>query len=546
MKNDNGIILINPPLWYYQSVPLDIIYAAFQFNLSKMDFNIRDLNLEALQYYLDKRNKNIAKCLNSEDFYNIRKLRNCYSEIEELFKTITQSISPNKIDINNFETKEDIRSLSSIENIICNVKENPYIEFYKSILSSLLKQETKFVALALYHPDQIIPLLTLANMIKQQCDKITIHIFGNLEDQINTKILFKDIGLITKSKLAKYIDSISMGESHSHLVDIYNESLNKNYKNTNDIKLYIFEGGEIFDLDDNTLQCLPQSKFMPKDILNITMSTGCYWNKCSYCSIQTHSKYRYMSIDSIINTLKCVANNGLFPIVRFRDSCLSPNILSEIADKMLQENIKINWSCRVRFEKGFNRNLFFKLKRAGCLMLSFGIESFHPEVSKNMNKGIDVSRSLDVIKECYDCNLAVKLTAIYDYPMETYENTLYNLSRLEEAIQYCVDIKVNKFILFNNSRMALYQDQYGIQQEPFNNAQDFRYFCDYKKIKNDDQNQTQDIQKRVEAFNASYNKFLSEEHLLLYLEKHGLNKCMEYIFDFSTAPNGLREGSYVT
>ena len=545
MNKNSGIILINPPLWYYQSVPVDLIYAAFQFNLYKIDIDVRDLNLEFLKFYFNKQNKDVFTCLNTDEFFDIQNLRTCYLEIEKIFQAITQSVSPSKIDINYFEIKEDIRRLSYLENIICNAAENPYIEFYESIMPSLLNQDTKFIAFSVYHPDQIVPLLTIAKIIKQYSNTIKIHLFGNLEDQINTKMLFKDMQHSTKIKLSKYIDSVSIGESHSHLVEIYKESVNSNV-NEADVKIYMFEGKEIFDLDDITLKCLPKSNFMPKDILNITMSTGCYWNKCSYCSIHTHSIYRKSSVNSIIKMLKYVADSGLYSIVRFRDSCLHPHILSKIADEILDKNIKINWSCRVRFERGFNRELFLKLRDAGCLMLSFGIESFHPIVNKNMNKGVDVNKSVEILKECFKSDIAVKLTAIYEYPTETYEDTIYNLNKLKEVGEYCVDIKINKFILFNNSEIALKQEQYGIQKLPFDDEQDLRYFCDYIKKDEDDQYKKQDIQKRVENFNASFNKFISEEHLLLYLEKYGLKKCMGYIFDFPDTTNSFREVSHVT
>ena len=75
MCNNSDIVLINPPLWYYQSIPIDLIYAAYQLDKHNLKYDIRDLNLEVLNYFFSKYDAEICSVLISENkFFDIPKL----------------------------------------------------------------------------------------------------------------------------------------------------------------------------------------------------------------------------------------------------------------------------------------------------------------------------------------------------------------------------------------------------------------------------------------------------------------------------------------
>lgn len=531
MNNNSEILLINPPLWYYQSIPVDMIYAAYQLDVNMIQYDMRDLNLEALNYFLNKYDTDIPDILNANKyFFDINQLQECYRKMQNIFVSLSASIAPSKMGINYFDTKEDIRNLEDIETIAGNAENNPYIEFFEYIIPSLFKDNTKFIAFSLYHPDQLIPLITLCKIIKQQNSTIKIQVYGNLEDQVGTKILFEAMDCETKKKLSQYFDSISFGDAHSHMHEIYYDSIISDDKSEGNLKIYNYEDKNIFSISDSLLKRLPKSNFMPKDILNILSSTGCYWGRCNYCSIQSHSKYKKNTIKNTIDILRCANDSNEYSIVRFRDCCISPQDLEKIADHIIDEGMTVLWCCRARFENGFNKDIFAKLKKAGCIMISFGIESFHLVISKYMNKGIDVSRSYQIIKDCFESEIAVKLTAIYEYPKETYEQSIYNLQHLCEVSKYCVDIKVNKFLLFDNTYVADNPEKYGIRKIPYTKKQNLHFIYDYEKI--DDNNnavQRKEINGYVEKLEKSFECFISEEHLLLYLEMYGIHTCMKYI-----------------
>ena len=527
MDKNELITLINPPLWYYQSVPVDLLCASYYLHENNVNHIMRDLNLESLYYFIDY-NPSTVQVLNDENkFYNIDELKKCYGDIHNIFSELSNKIYPSSIGWNHFKTQEDLRDINEIEQVIKNEMRNPYISFYENIITSLISTGSRFFAIALFHPDQIIPTFTLCNMIKEKCQDIHIHIFGNLEDQINTKILFGKMNLEQYAKLHKYFDSVSFGNSHKYISEIFNYCTNLQKKD--EIAIYKYEDIKISNISDSTILNIPSSRIMPKDILNVIVTGGCYWGQCSFCSIHTHSRYWRENLDHVVNMVEKIASNGRYSIIRFRDCCLSSHDLNIISKEIINRKIKIRWCCRARLEKDFSRELLNLMHKAGCIMVSFGIESFHPVISDKVNKGIDVIESYRIIEDCYKSGIAVKLTALCNYPTETFEQELYNMNELRKVSEFCIDIKINDFMLFDNTDISKNPEKYNIKKYQNSGRHDMNFICDYKKMKKFKDTEIEKIDMLRKDIEAPYSCFMSEEHLLLYLEKYGLKKCMNMI-----------------
>ncbi len=528
MQKDK-VLLLNTPLWYYQSVPTDLIYATYQFMINGIQPIVKDLNLEMLEMLIKQ--AGIEYIFREEEkFYDINSLHQGYRKLDEVFDCINDRIYPSKLGLNFFTTVQDIRSLNEIEDIIEDGEINPYFVFFQESIERIPFEDIRYVGISLYHPDQIIPVFTLANMIRKKYEYVYIQLYGNFEDQVNTKILFQNCDDELCSRLFKYFNSIAIGEAYKEIVTQYKKIIQqKEISTCRKTDIFFSNEESVFLLNKNTLEVIPQNNTVPADILNINASIGCYWSRCSYCSIKSHSNYRKKTINEIIEMLKDIQKVKRFAVVRFRDCCISPYDLELLSEKIIQNNIDIAWCCRVRFEEKFNKALFKKLHNAGCIMLSFGIESFDENVSMSMNKGIDVMHCMELIRTCYSEGIAVKLTAIINYPTESYEQAIYNIKQIERALDFCVDIKCNQFILFNNTEIARRPSDYNVVLTNKNDKHNFPYYLDYENsVLSSDENK-KDILKKIELLDKSYSPFASEEHLLLYLKKFGLQQCMNII-----------------
>jgi radical SAM superfamily enzyme YgiQ (UPF0313 family) len=131
--------------------------------------------------------------------------------------------------------------------------------------------------------------------------------------------------------------------------------------------------------------------------ISIATSRGCPFN-CSFCSVilMFGRKYRANSVDRIVEEIKAngIRANHIF----FCDDNFTANRqrIKELCERILKENLKIEWSAQVRVESARDPELLDLMARAGCYMVYVGLESINPATLKAYNK----SQDLDSIKEC--------------------------------------------------------------------------------------------------------------------------------------------------
>ncbi|MHB8068490.1 MAG: B12-binding domain-containing radical SAM protein [Desulfobaccales bacterium] len=131
--------------------------------------------------------------------------------------------------------------------------------------------------------------------------------------------------------------------------------------------------------------------------MSIATSRGCPFN-CRFCAVIKlfGRKYRYNSVDRV---LKEIRQNGVkADHIFFCDDNFTANRerIKELCQRLLQENLKIEWSAQVRVEAAKDEELMDLMARAGCYCVFVGLESINPATLKLYNK----SQTVENIKEC--------------------------------------------------------------------------------------------------------------------------------------------------
>jgi len=131
--------------------------------------------------------------------------------------------------------------------------------------------------------------------------------------------------------------------------------------------------------------------------VSIATSRGCPFN-CSFCSVILlfGRKYRYNCVDRVMEEIR--ANGSQAHHIFFCDDNFTANRnrIKELCDRILKENLDIEWSAQVRVEAARDPELLQLMARSGCYTVFVGLESINPATLKAYNKSQDV----DSIKEC--------------------------------------------------------------------------------------------------------------------------------------------------
>jgi radical SAM superfamily enzyme YgiQ (UPF0313 family) len=131
---------------------------------------------------------------------------------------------------------------------------------------------------------------------------------------------------------------------------------------------------------------LPYGRKTP--YMTMISSRGCPYH-CYYCSKAVFGdKYRALSPKNVVRELKHIIKVYGIKEFRFYDDDFTLNMkrAAEICDEIVREKIKIDWSCTTRVDL-VNDELLSKMKKAGCYMISYGVESGDALILERAEKG---------------------------------------------------------------------------------------------------------------------------------------------------------------
>jgi len=211
--------------------------------------------------------------------------------------------------------------------------------------------------------------------------------FDTMKDE-NIDYLVKGEGELTTLEL---IQVLGKGGEIDNIKGLYHR-----HKETKEI-IFAGEREPIINLDDLPF---PAYHLIPLDLYfsatkngaagRDSISTGSRWAgiitsrgcpyKCTFCSsaIFWGHKWRYRSIDNIVAELKFIYKNYNINRISFEDDnmTLIPKRAEELFNKIINEGLSIDWDVPngIRADR-LSKSLIKKMKQAGCIGLTIGVES---------------------------------------------------------------------------------------------------------------------------------------------------------------------------
>ncbi len=172
----------------------------------------------------------------------------------------------------------------------------------------------------------------------------------------------------------------------------------------------------------------------------ITMiaSRGCL-HRCSYCTSCKIWRYQYRrrSADNVLLEIDEMIEKYNIKFISFQDDIFggTNNWIEEFCNKLISQPYKIRWMVIIHpfsIRKDTERILRL-MKRAGCNTLSFGIQSAHPEILKNILRHPDEPEQLKkIIKIANRLGFVTAASYIFGLPGDT-----------RETIQTTIDYSLN-------------------------------------------------------------------------------------------------------
>lgn len=148
---------------------------------------------------------------------------------------------------------------------------------------------------------------------------------------------------------------------------------------------------------------------------------------CTFCYHPLGKKYRQRSIDSIMRELEACIPKYRINAVDILDELLSYDVdrLKLFCERIKQLSAKLSqplgWGCQMRVDK-INGELLDMLKDAGCGGMSFGFESYSPEILKSFRKSISTEQIHNAIHLTLDRKMVLQANFLLGDKAETKES----------------------------------------------------------------------------------------------------------------------------
>ncbi len=175
---------------------------------------------------------------------------------------------------------------------------------------------------------------------------------------------------------------------------------------------------------------------------HVSLSRGCPGN-CTFCGSPKlwQHKVRFHSPEYFVNQLELLYKRGV-TFFYFSDDTFTfkKNLVIEICRKILERNLKIVWVAISRVNY-VNEEILCWMRKAGCIQISYGVESGSEKIRNLLNKNIKT----DQIKRAFSLTTKYGILArayfIYGSPGE-------NWATIQDTIDLIHEIKPMSIIFY--------------------------------------------------------------------------------------------------
>ena len=165
-------------------------------------------------------------------------------------------------------------------------------------------------------------------------------------------------------------------------------------------------------------QDLPLRDYLaPGFILPYAASSGCYWNKCSFCPERAEENpYQQTPVHHVLRDISRLTEQTTPALLHFLDNAVSPALMQAL----VAQPPGTPWYGFARVNP-LLADLDFcqKLRKSGCLMLKLGLESGDQAVLDAMHKGIELPMVSQVLTALHQAGIASYVYLLFGTPYES-------------------------------------------------------------------------------------------------------------------------------
>jgi len=392
-----------------------------------------------------------------EKFYQPEVLLGSLQNIDVALEIASLNYLPSSIHFHDYYNAYFKLTFESIKKHCLDKSTNMFYEFFEEKIEEIIKEAPNFVGISINSSTQIIPGLTLAMLIKQK-SKIHVQIGGNFFSRVT------DTLLQTPEFFSLFADTLIVEAGEKPIVEL------SRYL---DGKISIDEVPNMLYLSENKVKItqkappLPLNNIEPQDlegfrldeyltpeiVISAQGSSGCYWKKCTFCDHDFGQHLDVKNIDKFVEELELFSKKFNINHFQFIDESVSPDFLRKLSNKIIEKNLNVRWFMNARLERAFTKELLETAQKAGLRMILWGFESGSKKVMDLINKGIDIDKRLDILRDSHEADIWNFVYIFFGFPTETVEDALKTIETISSNADIISSYGRSVFTLGKHTRL---------------------------------------------------------------------------------------------
>lgn len=155
----------------------------------------------------------------------------------------------------------------------------------------------------------------------------------------------------------------------------------------------------------------------PERFASMLTSFGCPY-RCSYCNT-AGMRYRLRALDGVRDELDALARMGVRKAyVRDPTFALNKAYTHALLDELIARGTPLTWNCFTRADL-VDAELLAKMKRAGCYLVMYGVETASDELQAASHKGITAEQIRHGVRLTREAGIRTLGTFVLGLPGET-------------------------------------------------------------------------------------------------------------------------------
>ena len=308
---------------------------------------------------------------------------------------------------------------------------SPLMDLYESdLLPAVFEGDPQALGIVLAFPEQVVEALRLAKLVRERRPDVHVCIGGPL-------ISLQPDKWLTDGWLLDHVDSVCVGDGELTVVELAAALEGGGSLASVTNLVWRTSEGELVYNDPvpklTPMSAVPVPNFdhfdlglylFPEPVYPMMISRGCYWGRCTFCSIGWRENYRVASEEKIRADVLDLARRGV-KCMQLQDSSVPPRAARLLARIVREEGLVLNWGGGMKFEACFlDPEYCQELADGGCVSLLMGFESAEQRILDLMDKGYRAADCERMLTNLRAAGISVEMLWFIGFPGETRTDAL--------------------------------------------------------------------------------------------------------------------------